>query len=204
MRRDLALVACLALMTYLSFEARAGSIPADVSMTVGPSILDSIPSTYTLLIPDVNTMPSFSVGGAEPSLPPLFDRPENFNIQTTFNMTITFEGPSGSHPSVDVTGNVTGDVDMTAIPSSSPFYAMGYNLTGSMYGSGTGTSATLQGWTPASGIPMSTIEPYLDPSIYNFGIRGASGWASLMIQFTRISGCSSIRSRRRSPNPQLC
>lgn len=170
MRRVSAFVACLAFMTYLPFDARAGSIPADVSLTVGPPLGN--PYAYTTSIQDVNTPPSSVYLGPTPGYLSDLTHPVAENIQTTFNMTITFEGPSGSRPSIDVTGNVTGYLDVTVIPSSSPYYAMGYNLSSSLNAMGIGKSATLQGWTPASGVPMSLIEPYLNPSIYGFSEQG--------------------------------
>jgi hypothetical protein len=81
-------------------------------------------------------------------------------------MTITFDGASGTHPTIDVTGNVTGSYDVTDIPKSSPLYAEGYNLSGSLGVQGTATAATLLGWTPDSGIPMSLLNQYLNPSAY--------------------------------------
>ncbi len=171
MGRGLTFVACLAFMTSLPSEARAGSISADVSMTVVGELGNPYP--YITSIPDVSSPPSIVYSGPTPLNLSTIDYLVDDNIRTTFNMTITFESPSGSHPSIDVTGNVIGNFDVAIIPSSSPFFAPGgFNLSSSLYAVGTGTSATLQGWTPASGIPISLIEPYLNPSIYGFSAWG--------------------------------
>jgi hypothetical protein len=177
MGRGLTFIACLAFITSLTFESKADPIPADVTLTVEPSgmPMTGIPYVYSGTIPDVNTPPSYiSLSGATLGSPgPNFQGLIDIGIRTTFNMMITFDGASGSHPSIDVTGNVTGYFDVTGIPMSSPYWAGGFNLLSSLSVQGTATSAILQGWTPASGIPMSLIDQYLNPSSYTFTEQGS-------------------------------
>jgi hypothetical protein len=80
------------------------------------------------------------------------------NFRTTFQMKITFDGASGSQPTIEVTGVVMGGVAGTP---------EGTFNTGAFIGAvGTPQSATLEGWNPASGVPMSLINQFLNPSNY--------------------------------------
>ena len=173
MRRERMLVACFVLSAIiLPCPAKADPITANITLTVEPNGLGiaGVPYVYTGLIPDLNSPPSsLSMSGSVLGAPgPIYTTPTEVNINTPFNMTITLNDASGSNPTIDVTGNVTGSFDETAIPSSSFLYAEGFTLSSSLNVQGTATSATLQGWTPNSGIPMSLINEYLNPSIYSF------------------------------------
>ena len=75
-------------------------------------------------------------------------------------MTITFNGASGSRPTVDVTGNLTGQLDFAPSRDTAGLGLSTYIISAF---EGTASSVSLQGWTPASGIPMSLIDPLLKP-----------------------------------------
>lgn len=74
-------------------------------------------------------------------------------IKTTFDLKITFESASTSQPTIDVTGSLAGAV------ASEPGHSFAWFQ-------GTATSATIQGWTPESGVPLALTNQYLDPSRY--------------------------------------
>jgi hypothetical protein len=75
-----------------------------------------------------------------------------------YNMTIALDGADGSHPTVKATGFLVGTVSEGIIPS----------MWSSFHSSSSASRLTVQGWTPASGIPQSLIDAYLDPSHYQF------------------------------------
>jgi hypothetical protein len=182
MRRALTVVAGLVVITSLTNPAGADPIPATVSLTVEPngSAITYYPYVYSVWIPDLNTRPS-SVGllgsGSVVSGSGVGESifPAHIPIQTTFNMTITLDGASGSHPSIVVEGTVTGSYDVTDIPQSSPLWAAGFNISSYLTVQGVATSAKLEGWTSNSGVPMSLISQYLNPSIYSFSQQGSGG-----------------------------
>lgn len=170
--RSPALLAILPLMASLTCAAKADPIPATVTLTVEPtgSGLTAVPHMYTGCIADLNSSPSYVFLLGPMLVDPYHSLPYpplHIDIQTTFEMTITLDGALGSHPSIDVKGNVTGTLEETDVTSSSPFWPE-YNLSASFTVSGTGTSATLRDWTPDSGVPMSLINQYLNPSSYVF------------------------------------
>ena len=179
MRRTLAHIAGLALIASITHPAKADPITASVTLTVEPNDMpmSGIPYVYTGTIADLTAPPSdIGLTGTTIGYPGSFwSAPMQTGIQTTFNMTITLEGAPGSQPSIDVTGTVTGSYAISVIPQSSPYYADGYNYTNSLSVQGTATSATLEGWTPQSGIPMSLLSQYLNPAIYSFSEQGSGG-----------------------------
>lgn len=173
MRRSLTLFTCVAFMASLIGAASADPISGTVTVTVEPSgtLVTAVPYMYSACILDMsNTTYNGEMfgDGLLGSPGPIWNPPINIDIQTTFNMTVTFDGASGSHPTIDLTGPLTVEFNQTDLTSSSPYYAMGYNPSTSLTARGTPTTATLQGWTPSSGVPMSLINEYLNPSSYDF------------------------------------
>jgi hypothetical protein len=81
---------------------------------------------------------------------------ETFN--TTFQLKIAFDGTSGSQPTINVTGVMTGGASGT--PEGT------FNTGANIEANGNPQSASLQGWNPGSGVPMSLINQYLNPSNY--------------------------------------
>ncbi len=171
-RRGLALVSCLAIAAFLPSASKADPIQANIAVSVGPltwagGILGgtSPPYQYSGTIPDVGSLPS-SILLPGPTLGNLEGvssiYPSLINFQAPLDMTITLDGASGSHPTIDIVGNLTGSFQSTLIPSEPIVYDVSYALTGSA------TSASLHGWTSGSGIPMSAITPLLDLSTYSF------------------------------------
>lgn len=82
------------------------------------------------------------------------------DINTSFDLRITFDGSSGAHPYVELTGTLTGVMGEGDAA---------YNLGG--FFTATPTSAVLHDWTPDSGVSLSVIDPFLNPG--NYQINGA-------------------------------
>ncbi len=173
-RRCLALASCLAIMAFLPPPSKAAPIQANIAVSVGPltgpggvAVGGTGPQyQYSGTIPDVNSLPSSIVlsgptlGNFEGENSPY---PWLINVQAPFNMTITLDGTSGSHPSIDIVGNLTGGFQSQVLERGSIIPTdVSYTLWGSA------TSASLHGWTTSSGIPMSTITPLLNLSTYSF------------------------------------
>jgi hypothetical protein len=174
MRRGLTWIACLAVVAPMPRVSKADPIQATVTMSVEE--LTSTGSDATVIggpyqssgnISDLNALPSsINLSGPNPgSSSFLFTHPvvpSTTNVQSTFNLTISLDGASGSHPSIDVTGPLTGSIEAADISQA----LQGIVLTRSEITKsfqGVATSASLQGWTPTSGIPMSRMAPLLDP-----------------------------------------
>jgi hypothetical protein len=88
-------------------------------------------------------------------------------IPTTFDMKIAFDGAGGSHPTIDVTGPLL--VDASSTPdTSSPEWNNGASFV-NVAAAATPQSATVQGWTPQSGVPLSLINQFLNTSNYELG-----------------------------------
>ena len=172
-RRHLALVSCLAIAAFLPSASKADPIQANIAVSVGPltgpgggSVGGTGPQyQYSGTIPDANSLPS-SILLSGPTLGNFEGYNGTFpfiSVQAPFNMTITLDGVSGSHPSIDVVGNLTGGFQSQSLaPEFSNTTDVSYTLWGSA------TSASLHGWTTSSGIPMSVIAPFLDLSTYSF------------------------------------
>jgi hypothetical protein len=95
------------------------------------------------------------------------------DLNTTFDMKVTFDGAAGSHPTIDVTGAMK--VSALGTPEGT------YNTGAAIWSNGTPQSATVQGWTPGSGIPMSLINQYSKTSNYfllqsDSFLYGSSPW----------------------------
>ncbi|HZW33667.1 MAG TPA: hypothetical protein VFF52_23300 [Isosphaeraceae bacterium] len=161
MRRRLTLIACLASIVSLAGASKAGSIMGTIVLTVAPNpIIEDgqglgIPTAavYSSGPVDLGTLPQ---GLALPGPALGFDggligEP----IKTAFDLKITFDGASGSQPSIDVTGSLVGMVEATQSPD-----------TADSWFQSPPTSATVQGWSPNSGIPMALINQYLNTSNY--------------------------------------
>jgi hypothetical protein len=194
MRHTSTIIACLALMLSKAVTAEADPIPGTITLTAqegGSQLTGPPPATYTGTVADLSAPSSYvmlsgpelgySSGYAQGTM--------NIPIQATFNMTISFDGASGSQPTVDVAGTLTGSYVVSTIPPSNPLYAEGYNLTGELNLGGTVTSATLQGWTTDSGVPMSLINQYLNTSSYNIYQQVYTGpyMASVVLPNTAVT-----------------
>jgi hypothetical protein len=155
------LVTFLAVMASVGPAANAGPITGTIVMTVAPApAADGDPG------PGIRAAAVYSSGtvdiGSLPKSLPLAGPPLGFyggviedSVKTTFELRITFNGASGSHPSVDVTGSLSGSVAL--LPSPTVAYSSF---------DATPQSAILRGWTPGSGVPLSLIDQYLNTSNY--------------------------------------
>ena len=171
------LIACVALVTSLPSAAKADPIMGNITLTIAPppglagfggSALSSTPVVYSSGTVDLShvfqgPLPPFATVGDNfinltgPHLYPDFGGlPVQMN--TTFQMQITFDGAAGSRPTIDVTGTM--NVYAEGTPEGT------FNTGALIASSGTPQSATLQGWNPDSGIPMSLINQYLTTSNY--------------------------------------
>ena len=93
------------------------------------------------------------------------------DINTTFDLKIAFDGAAGSHPTIDVTGPMF--VEIYSEPdTNSPNWMDGASNV-SVGTVATLKSATVQGWTPESGVPMSLINKYLTTSNYSLSLQDA-------------------------------
>jgi hypothetical protein len=175
--RSLIVIACLALAAALTSAARADAVMGTVTLTIagatsptgfvggigqGPVVyssgsVDLSQVFQSEVLPGGAILEGHSVRLTGPHLIPTFGGlGENFS--TTFQMKIAFDGASGSQPTINVTGLVTGGAAGT--PEGT------YN-TGAIIGAnGIPQSATLQGWNPDSGIPISLVNQFLNPSNY--------------------------------------
>jgi hypothetical protein len=169
-------IACLALTAALTSGAKADPVMGTVTLTVpqtavgggGSGGINQGPVVYTSGPVDLSQLFQSQVqpGGAVtyegislagPHLLPNFGGLE-VNFNTTFDMKIAFDGTSGSQPTIDVTGVVIGSA--AGVPEGT------YNDGADVYASARPQSATVQGWNPDSGVPMSLINQYLNPSNY--------------------------------------
>jgi hypothetical protein len=78
----------------------------------------------------------------------------------TYDLKITFNGASGSQPTIEVTGSMKVVAD--SVPDSN--YPFGGPVI--VRATANPASATVQGWTPSSGVPQSLIDTYLNTSNY--------------------------------------
>lgn len=161
MRRRLALLAGLGLSIGLTNAAMAGPLLGTIVLTIAPNPI--IEDGQGLGIP---TAAVFSSGPVDlgslphglaltgPSLGFVGGGLIGQDIETTFDLRIAFDGVSGSQSSIDVTGPLTGWAgEIPGYSADSQFQA-------------TPTLATVQGWTPNSGVPTALIEHYLNTSDY--------------------------------------
>jgi hypothetical protein len=171
MGRVFAVMACVALAPVLTSAAKADPVMGSLTLTVaqtnalGSGGIAQGPVVYSSGSVDLSQVlqrevpPGEAIGASltGPHLLPNFGGlGENFN--TTFQLKIAFDGTSGSQPTINVTGVITGGAMGT--PEGT------YN-TGAIIGaSGTPQSANVQGWNMSSGVPMSLINQFLNPSNY--------------------------------------
>jgi len=187
------LIACLAFMASLTSAAKADPIMGTVTLTVAPDPslgygggIAQGPVVYSSGTVDLSQLfqsqiqpgpnPVVLYQGLSLSGPLLLPNAgglldENFN--TTFNMKITFNGASGSQPTINVTGSLTGNA------YGEPNGTSAGQMSQSAFA--TPKSATVQGWTAESGIPSSLINQYSTPSNYylaqqtSYQYNGAEG-----------------------------
>jgi hypothetical protein len=194
--RALTLVACLSLLVLPGRSVVADSIMGTVDMTIPPGTgSGGLPSdvastgylgTGGLQSVNLGTIPLvLQIGGVSLGYNPAFTAVEisnpwnglsnpnypynpnaqyNQTVNTTFDMKIAFGGASGSQPTVVLTGTLVGAYGGDA-------------MTADMSGhfTATVTSATLENWSPSSGIPLSLLNQYLSPASYQItgGIAGS-------------------------------
>jgi hypothetical protein len=171
------LLACVALMTALPSAAKADPVMGKITLTIAPppgltgfggSASSSAPVVYSSGTVDLSqefqgpVPPGATVGENSINLtgPHLYPDFGGLAVQmnTTFQMQIAFDGAAGSQPTIDVTGTM--NVYAAGTPA-------GTSNTGAFIDSSAAPqSATVQGWTPDSGIPMSLIDQYLKTSNY--------------------------------------
>ena len=187
--RNLTVMACLALTAALTSAANADPVMGTVTLTIAreaynPGYLGGIaqgPVVYSSGSVDLSQVFQSEVqpGGAilegqgvsltGPHLIPSFSGlGENFN--TTFQLKIAFDGASGSQPTINVTGVITGNAQGTPIGT--------FNTGANIGAYGTPQSATLQGWNPDSGVPISLINQFLNPSNYNLSQQDSYQYGS--------------------------
>jgi hypothetical protein len=177
MRPRLTRIAFLAILPLLSRGALADPITGNITLTVapaapffqGPVVYSSGPVNPSQLFqsqiepgPDPVTLyQGLTMNG------PLLVKWSGLGSEsftTPFDMKITFAGAAGSQPTVDVTGSLTVNAYSTPDESASNGLASASKV--SISANATQMSATVQGWTPASGIPLSLINQYLATSSY--------------------------------------
>ncbi len=171
------LIVCIALVTSLPSAAKADPIMGNMTLTIAPppgltgfggSALSNAPVVYSSGTVDLSQefQSQIQPGGivtdnfinlTGPHLYPAFGG-LSVDMNTTFQMQITFDGVAGSQPTIDVTGTM--NVDAAGTPEGT------WNTGAWIASSATPQSATVQGWTPDSGIPMSLINQYLKTSNY--------------------------------------
>jgi hypothetical protein len=178
MRRCLTLTACLALMASSTSVAKADPIMGNITLTVTESKYGGLTggiSQPTLayssgtvdlsqffqeqVFPDGSTSyQGLTLNG--PLLMRWYGLGDASPPGVTYDMKIAFDGASGSQPTVDVTGSLNvkavSEPDSASIEISHVWVQTSAIL----------KSATLQGWTPHSGIPMSLINMFLNTSNY--------------------------------------
>jgi hypothetical protein len=176
--RSFRLIALLAMMASLTSTAMADPVMGTVTLTVAPppglagfggSGLSQSPVVYSSGNIDLSqlfqsqvqpggttTYEGLTLTGAH-LYPSFGGLAANFN--TTFQMTIAFDGTSGSQPTINVTGTLTGSAAGT--PEGT------INTGAYTDASATPQAATLQGWNPDSGVPMSLINQYLNTANYS-------------------------------------
>jgi hypothetical protein len=186
MRRTSTIIACLALMLSQTDTAEADPIPGTITLTAEAPYVPT--AVYTGTVADLSAPSSYvRLIGPELGYSNGWEKgPVNIPIQSPFNMTISFDGASGSQPTIDVTGTLAGSYVVSTIPPSNPLYAGGFNLTGELSVQGTVTSATLQGWTADSGIPISLINQYLNPSVYNILQQANTGYGMASVGLPNV------------------
>jgi hypothetical protein len=204
------LIACVALVTSLPAAAKADPIMGNISLTIAPppglsgfggSAFSNAPVVYSSGTVDLSQefQSQIQPGGIVTDnfinltgrhlYPDFGGLPVQMN--TTFQMQITFDGAAGSQPTIDVTGKM--NVDAAGTPEGT------FNTGAYAVSSGTPQSATVQGWTPDSGIPMSLINQYLNTSNYylwqqdNFSYGSTPGQDTPSTgTFTLIANASAI------------
>jgi hypothetical protein len=148
----------------LTSSAQADPISGGIALMIGAGYGSSVPE----FVADMAN-PPYKGGqlGGEPILPP-----EGFGsgtISDSFNVSIVFNAASGANPTINVIGAITGVYTVTDLEPGNPLWSSGgFNFETSLRMEGTATSATLENWSPASGVPLSLINQYLNLSDYHF------------------------------------
>jgi hypothetical protein len=180
MSRRIMFMAWLALVTALPSAAKADPIMGNVTLTVAPpaglegfggSASSSAPVVYSS--GTVNLSQEFqsqiqpgggdSYSGLVLTGGHLYPDFGGLPVQesTTFQMQITFNGAGGSQPTINVTGT------MNIQAQGTPEGTLNTGAAIDSYAVPQSVTATLQGWTAASGVPMSLINQYLNTSNYS-------------------------------------
>jgi hypothetical protein len=156
--------AVFTLIAALSNSASADPVTGTIELTVPPGISKLANTSYSSGSVDLSTLPQ-NLPLPGPALGPNSAGAFTQTIDTTFNLRITFDGASGFQPVVDITGPLVGTIGGESITDN-----MGGQFTA------TPTSATLENWSPDSGIPLSLINQYLNTSSYHIdgAIEGGS------------------------------
>ncbi len=211
------LIACVALVTSLPSAAKADPVMGNITLTITPppglagfggSALSNAPVVYSSGTVDLSqefqsqiqpggTVTENFINLSGPHLYPDFGGlPVQMN--TVFQMQITFDGAAGSQSTINVTGTM--NVGAAGTPEGT------INDGAIITSFGTPQSATVQGWTPDSGIPMSLINQYLKTSNYFLSQQDSFSYGSTPGQdnpatgtFTLIANASAI-----TPVPEPC
>ncbi len=156
MHRYLTPIVSLLLLTAMNLTVKADAIMGSIQLTIlGSNTPHLNNTTYSSGTIDLSTLPQ-NLPLPGPSLG--YNNAGNFNepVNTTFFMQITFQGPTGIQPVIDLTGPLVGEIGGTS---------MVVNMGGSF--NATPTAATLANWSADSGVPLSLIDQYMNPASYH-------------------------------------
>ena len=162
MRLKLFVAALLSITAAASAAAKADPVSGTIELTVPPGASKLANTAYSSGTVDLSTLPvNLPLTGA-----PIENNDSgafNQTINTTFDLRITFNGASGFQPVVDINGPLTGELGQGPVSE---------NLGGQF--TATPTSATLENWSPDSGVPLALINQFLNTSSYHLdgGIDG--------------------------------
>lgn len=180
-RQTLAVAVCLTLVVSLGSTVRANPITGTITATVSNAPPPDGSASYYSTDWFSAQSGGFASGGTPtavdlsilPTGLPLPGGDLGYNthgtfgqkINAPFDLKITFDGTSGSHPFVELTGTLVGEIGGTSL------YA---NMGGWFIP--TLTSAVLHDWTPDCGVPLSLINQYMNPASYHLdgAIEGGS------------------------------
>jgi hypothetical protein len=183
MRRNLLLGAVFSVICSLSGQANAGPMMGTIDLTIGPDVARLARTAYSSGLVDLSNLPQ-NLPLPGPSLGYNNNGWFDETINTTFDLKITFSGASGVSPSVDLTGRLVGEIGGTEATE---------NLGG--FFAATPTSAALNNWSVDSGVPLTLIDQYLNPSSYHLdgAIEGGSeNHAGFLMTVDSSSGIVSV------------
>jgi hypothetical protein len=160
--------AVLTLIAALSNSASADPLTGTIELTIPPGTPRLAYTSYSSGSVDLSTLPQ-NIPLPGPPLGPNSAGAFTQTIDTTFNLRITFDGASGFQPVVDITGPLVGTIGGNSITEN-----MGGQFTA------TPTSATLENWSPDSGIPLSLINQYLNTASYQIDGAIEGGGTNLL------------------------